>query len=968
MRAAFSLWTLLFVSLACAIPVAAEYERVQAPLPDDPMKVHIYKLDNGLTVFLSENHETPRFYAEISVRAGSKMDPADATGLAHYLEHLLFKGTSKLGTLNHEAEKAHLEQITELYEQHFAEEDPAKRREIYAEINRVSQEAAAVAIANEIDKVYNDMGGHALNAHTWHEETVYKVSLPSNRLEHWATIESERFRDPVFRLFHTELEAVYEEKNRALDSKERLIHDAVYAALFKQHPYGQQPTIGTTEHLKRPSLLKIRDYYNTFYVPNNMAISISGDIDPKATIELIDEHFSSWKSKPVPEVGEWNEPPISGREFVQVQYEGEEYVLLGFRTAPRGHDDEPALKLLDMILDNSVAGLINLNLVQQQRVRNAGSSPAFMNDHGIQHLYGVPKEGQTLEEVEQLLLDQIELVKKGEFDDWILPAIITDFKKNRKAGLESDMSRVMAMTDAFISHTDWRDAVGEIDEMEQVTKEDVVAAAKKYFGEDYVVGYRRDAQHEVPKIEKPQIDPVAIDPTRQSVFAKEIFALPYQPIEPEYIEPGEDYEREELRPGMDFYYAKNPLNDLFTLTITVEFGSHEDNKIAIATQLLDKSGTKALSAEDLKKEWYKIGANFGVSAGDNETYISISGLDENFERALELMMEILSNPQTDDATLEELKQIILVTRADAKKDPGMISTAMSHYVRYGDESYFLRMLPDVDVKALTVDELFDVTRNLLGYEQTISYVGSLPKKKVKNLLKEHHPAEGELKDPPPYRFLRARNPEKTQIFLFDKEMAQAQVRIEFPDAVYDAANETPIDLYNGYFAGGMSGVVFQELREARALAYSAGARYITGSRENDENLMVGVIGTQADKTVDAVEAFLDLFDNLPESPERFAEAVNALDNQYRTSRIDFRGVIGAVRSWERKGLEGDPRAKWFGELQDAELQTMLAFHREHIKGRPKLITIVGEKSRIDLERLEQIGDVTEIDVDTIFVD
>ena len=621
-----------------------------------------------------------------------------------------------------------------------------------------------------------------------------------------------------------------------------------------------------------------------------------------------------------------------------------------------------------MILDNSVAGLINLNLEQQQRVRDAGSSPAFMNDHGVQHLYGVPKEGQTLEEVEQLLLDQIELVKQGEFEDWILPAIITDFKKNQKAALESDMSRVMAMTDAFISHEDWEDVVNEIEEMQKVTKEDVVAVANKYFGEDYIVGFRRDAQHDVPKIEKPQIDPVDIDPTRQSLFAKEVFAMPYQPIDPDYVELGDDYEREELRDGIDFYYAKNPLNDLFTLTITVEFGSHEDNKIAIATQLLDKAGTKELSAEDLKKEWYKIGANFGVSAGDNETFISISGLDENFERALELMMEIMSNPQTDEATLQELKQIILVTRADAKKDPAMVSTAMSHYVRYGDDSYFLRMLPDEDVKALTVDELLDITRNLLGYEQTISYVGSLPKKKVKNLVKKHHPVEGELKDPPPYRFLRARNPEDTQIFLFDKEMAQAQVRIEFPDEVYNAGLETPIDLYNGYFAGGMSGVVFQELREARALAYSAGARYITGSRENDENLMVGVIGTQADKTVDAIEAFLDLFENLPQSPERFAETVNALDNQYRTSRIDFRGVIGAVRSWERKGLEGDPREKWFGELQKADLETMLAFHQAHIKGRPKLITIVGDKSRIDLERLKNIGEVTEIDVETIFVD
>ena len=219
--------SLLALGLALALNAHAGYRRINAPNPNDPMAVQIFQLDNGLTVYLTENHETPRFYAEIAVRAGSKHDPAETTGLAHYLEHLLFKGSETLGTLDYAKEKPHLDRITELYEQHFREKDPAKRAEIYAEINKESQLASQFAIPNEMDKLYKGFGEEHLNAHTWHEETIYKVGLPANRLTQWAKIESGQFARPVFRLFQPELEIVYEEKNQSLDNKVDIIHDAV---------------------------------------------------------------------------------------------------------------------------------------------------------------------------------------------------------------------------------------------------------------------------------------------------------------------------------------------------------------------------------------------------------------------------------------------------------------------------------------------------------------------------------------------------------------------------------------------------------------------------------------------------------------------------------------------------------------------------------------------------------------------
>src|ERR1051325_6605291 len=289
---------LTHISLAIAVVLLAAQtstlggpKRINQPNPKDPMAVQIYELDNGLTVYLTENHQTPRFEAQIAVRAGSKNDPPESTGLAHYLEHMLFKGTTRMGTLDYQKENPHLDRILELYERHFHETDPDKRKAIYAEINQESQAAAPYEIPNEMDKLYKAMGEEGLNAHTSDEETVYQVNLPANRLESWAIIESERFQHPVFRLYQPELEIVYEEKNRTLDNKEAIIEFAVNKLLFKKHPYGQQTTIGEVEHLKNPSLKNMYEYYRKHYVPGNMAIVISGDIEPRKTIKLIEKFF-----------------------------------------------------------------------------------------------------------------------------------------------------------------------------------------------------------------------------------------------------------------------------------------------------------------------------------------------------------------------------------------------------------------------------------------------------------------------------------------------------------------------------------------------------------------------------------------------------------------------------------------------------------------------------------------------------
>lgn len=947
----------------------APFTRIYPPHPDDALNAHIYELNNGLRVYLTQNPQEPRFYAEIAVRAGSKQDPADATGLAHYLEHLLFKGNRSLGTLDYDAERPLLEQIEALYEQHFSETDEQRRADIYAEINRISQQAAMYAVPNEIDTLYNSMGASGLNAHTWHEETVYKVGLPANRLRQWAKIEADRFVNPVFRLFHTELEVVYEEKNRTLDNRGRISYYALADLLYKNHPYGQQSTIGDAEHLKNPSLVYIQDYFDTWYVPNNMAIFISGDIDINETMQIISAEFSDWEAKPLPRQQSWQEDPITSVERVTVTYPGQEEVQMAFRTVPNNHPDKEALMLLDMILDNRTAGLINLNLNQRQRVQAAGSSPEFLNDHGSQRLWGVPREGQTLEQVEALLLEQLDIIKRGEFEDWILPAILNDFRRMDMRGLESNTARVANMRSAFLSSVDWNRHVNQMTRLQAVTRQDIINVANKYFSDDnYVAVHRIDGPAVIPPVDKPQIDPVQIDPSRQSQLAADILAMPYEEIEPTFLEAGRDYQIIEYAPDVPLYYARNPLNELFRLTISIDVGTEENDLLSLASALMGKAGTEHLSAEELQKEWYRLGSDFGLSSSANETSIAISGLDSQFEASLALMLELISAPRADEETFAELKATILQARREQREDPQAISQALYLFNRYGDDSPMLQAMSSDAIRAVELDELLALISGLQHYQHRISYTGSMPLERVTAILRQHHQPGTELLEPPPYRYRRARQIGDNEIYVIHRETAQSQVRLEFPNGTYQEDLVVPASVYNSYFGTSMSSVVFQELREARALAYSAAANYSQGSRLQAQTMVLGAIGSQNDKAVEATATFVELFDNMPRSGERFEDAVNAQINRYRTSTIGFRQIPGTVYAWQQLGLSGDPREQRFARLQEMTLEDLLQFQQTHVAGRAKLISIVGDTNRIDMETLAELGSIRELNVADVFVE
>ena len=968
MKTRLALIPLLVLALAVrapAKPAAPAAPTVPAtldkPLPDDPMGVTIRRLPNGLTVYLSPNKGQPRVTAYIAVRAGSKNDPAEATGQAHYLEHMLFKGTTRLGTLDYAKEAPHLRRIQELYESRAKAADAAARAKLDKLIDAENMADAALTSPNEIDRFYRSIGADSLNAHTSNEETVYEVDLPANRLEAWASVESERFAHPVFRLFPGELEAVYEEKNRSMDNAENILGERAEKAMFKAHPYGTQTTLGTVEHLKNPSLARMQAFYDRWYAPNNMAIALAGDFDPAAAMEIIARRFGSWTAKPLPAPQTWPLPKPKGEERYEVRYEAEEKVLVAWPTAPSSSPDADALVVMDMIMDNAAAGLLNLRLNQAQKVKVSGSYPVLRNDAGEWTMWAAPKKGQTPEEALALLLDTAEALKNGEFDESDLAAVITDFEISQKRRLESNTGRVASMVDSFISYEPWERTASRLERLRKVTKDDVLRVARRYLGPDRIVVFRRDGKPEIAKIDKPGFTPLAIDPTRESPFLKEALAIPAAPIEPRWLVPGRDYQIAPVEGGR-LLSAKNPYNDLFSLEFRFERGWRSNRKLCAALELLELSGAGPYSADEFKKKLYSLGATLSYSCGEQSSAIVLEGIDRNFWPSLELMSQRFDWPNVSSGTLERMIDVDLGEREDEKKDPGSVHRALGQLASRGRESPVLARLTNDELKRLDEPSLKALIRDFPRWQRRVGYVGPRSPSEVAKLLETW----GQYKPTPSRAPVRLLKPARTRLLFANREMVQARVGLFAADEVFDPEHSVDYLFYSQYMGGDMSSVIFQEVREARSLAYSANGGHTSSADKGDETQAWGALGCQADKTPEAVELMLKLFREFPASDKRFHETSKAIEEMYRTNPVEFRAVPSALMSWEDAGITGgDPRPKRFEKALRYSAEDLAKF-AARLKDKPMTVWVLGQRDRVGLDKLRTLGDFEEKSLSDVF--
>ena len=935
-----------------------------------PFPTHIYTLENGLKVYLTENKAEPRVQTYVCVRAGSKYDPSYATGLAHYLEHIMFKGNSKIGALNWKKEEPLLLEIEALFNQYGKTIKEEERKKIYAQIDSLSAIAAQYVVPQEYDRLVGEMGAKGTNAFTWIDQTVYVNDIPSNAIERWLKLEAVRFGEMAPRLFHTELEAVYEEKNRSLDNDGSKVWEGMFHELFKGHPYGDQTTIGTIENLKNPSITEIKNFFDKWYVPNNMAICMSGDLNHEEVIKKIEKYWGKKKAKSL------DEPmfaPLNTRDKAiekTVTGPDAESVNIAFSFPGYGHQDALMMELLMEVLYNGQAGLIDLNINAEQKALGAYAGGFRMRDYSMLYLSAQAREGQSLEEVKELLLAQIDSIKAGSIDDNLLEAIMLNRIKSTAQENLTNRGRARNFIRAFIWGADWKEYASEEDQLSKVSKKDLAAFAKRCLTNDHVVIYKRKGDKgTIQKVEKPAITPLDLEANREksSKFAKKLAKVKMATIAPQFLDFEKDLEQFNWKKGERLLYKKNTDNTIFKLYYVVEVGSYNDPTLALAIQYLDYLGTSTLSNKELLQKFYSLGASYSVSASQEQVYVMVEGLAQNFEETLRLFESLLNDAQANEKALDKLIGGILAERANAKLDKGTIlKGAMLNYAKYGTASPYFHQLSEKELKALTSKVLLSKIDYLNTLEHSILYYGPTTADEVKAKLQKYHDAKEVLKPCPKIAPKTAIIPSTRQLYFIDYDMVQAEVLFVSPSIPYSADILSEATLFRAYFGGGLSSIVFQYLREAQALAYSVRSNYEYGTRLGEHNYVVSYIGTQSDKLDEAMKGMQALLDTMPYAERNFQSAKQNVLESMRTQRIVREGVLFEYIRLERKGINDDPRATIYTGVQALEFNDINTFHANYIANQPQTIIVIGDIDKVNMENLKQWGELHVLTLEQVF--
>lgn len=961
--------SLLSVVALMLVLVSCGKQRAYETVPCDPMKSRIYTLDNGLKVYLTVNKEAPRIQTYIPVRVGGKNDPAETTGLAHYFEHLMFKGTESFGTQNYAEEKPFLDQIEALFEVYRTKTDEAERTELYRQIDSLSYEASKLSIPNEYDKLMAAIGANGTNAYTSFDVTCYVEDIPSNQLENWAKIQADRFKHNVIRGFHTELETVYEEKNMSLTNDSRKLVEAIFSALFTKHPYGTQTVLGTQEHLKNPSITNIKNYYKQWYVPNNMAICMSGDFDFDKVMEVIEKHFGDMQpNKDLQMLSFEPEAPLAAPVEKEVWGLEAENLALAWRFAGAASDEALMLSVVDAIMNNGKAGLIDLNLMQEQKLLYAGSFPYDQADYTVYFMQGSPKQGQSLEEVKELLLGQIDLLRKGEWDESLLAAGVANYKLQVQQMLEENSSRADLFVQSFVNGMDWADMVNRVERMEKITKADVVAFANEYLKDsNYAVVYKRQGQDpNVKKIAKPAITPIFMNRDTTSAFLREVQASVVSPIEPVFVDFNKDM-NQGIVGKLPLLYKKNEMNDLFQLSYIFDFGSNEIKALGTASDYLDYLGTSDMSAAEIKQAFYNLACNYSVSVSSVQTIVSVSGLSENMEEAVSLLEKVMTDAQPNRAAYENLVADILKSRADNKANQATNFSRLRQYGLYGAHNPSKNILLESELKQMKPEVLTETIAQLPGLEHRVLYYGPMSMDEVTTAIGRLHKVPETMKHVDKNETFQYQRADENIVYIAPYDANQIYMSaVSNQGEKFDVTKTPVITLYNEYFGGGMNSIVFQEMREARGLAYSASARMVEPWRVEDPGYYWTYIATQNDKMIDALNAFDEIINQMPVSEKAFDIAKESLISRLRTERITRFGVLDYYLVQEDLGLSEDTRKQLYEAVQQMRLEDVVAYQQANVKDRKYITCILGRESDLDMKSLEKWGKIVRLTQKDIF--
>lgn len=959
----------LCTMLASCQPGHDPSTKEQPVLADDPMATHIYTLKNGLKVYLTVNHDEPRIQTYVAVRTGSRNDPAESTGLAHYLEHLMFKGTTRYGTLDYAREKPLLDSIEAQYEVYGHTQDEAARRAIYARIDSFSHEASKYAIANEYDKMMAGIGSTGSNAYTSTDVTCYEENIPCHALEPWARVQAERFRNMVIRGFHTELEAVYEEYNMGFTRDFRKMNNALYAILFPHHPYGTQTTIGTQQHLKNPSLRNVMQYYHEWYVPNNVAICMSGDLDPDATVRVIEKYFGDWQpSDSLPQRDFPQEQPLTAPHDTTVVGLETPMVALGWRLPAKSAPQYQLMVVVNQVLNNGKCGLFDQNLNSAQRVMQSETFVDGMTDQSVFWAIGTPKEGQSLEEVRSLMMQQVRQLTSGQWDESLLRAILNNMKRRQLEDLQSNEIRAGRLVDAFVAGQPWADAVGEMQRLDTLTKKTVVDCARRMLTDGYACVYKRQGiDTTAKKIEKPHISPIETNRDKTSPFVDSVLSMPVAEVEPVFVDFSRDVQQGTLLGGNELLAHRDVASQLFSLTFVFERGTKEAPALAVAEHYLPYLGTDSLDATQLQARLYALACDATLSTGDGRTRLTLSGLADNMQEALRLTERWIATAQPDTAIYAQVVSDILKQRADNKANQRYCFYALTRYGSYGPHNSVTDALDAAQMRQLGAAGVLQSLRSLSGVAQHVLYYGPLETTQVSRMINDMHPMSEHPVAAHPGQFYTPLKVQDSQVIIAPFQAKNTYMRgYSSRGEAFDLSLMPYADVFNEYFGGGMNCIVFQELRESRGLAYSAGARFEQATDADDKECFYTNIITQNDKLRDCLTVFDQIVEHMPQSESAFALARDAVLKRLSTERTLRESILFYYLRCRDLGLDDDPDKVVYEQVKGMTLDSLMDFHKREIAQRKYHLLLLGDEGDWDLKSLEQRGTLHRVSLEDIF--
>ena len=934
------------------------------------LEVKELKLSNGMTVWLNEDHSQPKVFGAVVVKAGAKDCPN--TGIAHYFEHIMFKGTDRIGTTDYAAEKPWLDSISAQYDLLSQTKDEATRTRIQKHINELSVKASDYVIPNEYSRLISKYGGSSLNAGTGQDVTFYHNSFLPQFMEQWCWLNSERLITPVFRGFQGELENVYEEKNRAADDMGD-VQDKIFKAVFKTQPYAY-PVLGSTENLKNPRLSDMAAFFRKYYVASNMGLILCGDITPDSTLmALLEKTFGRVQTGPVPERHRSPMPIITAGEREEIKLPipiiGAEALVFN---APTEYDaDANALDLANMLLYNGKAGLLD-SLVNEHKLMMAAAMAVGLDDAAGSAIAVIPNLFGKMKKAEARVLEQLQQVMDGNFSEEQVEVLKQEMLMDAQRELETISSRSQRMVMTFSKGRSWLDVLDKIEGIRQLTKADVVAAARKYYGANYITLSKKYGMPEKETLKQPGYKPISpknLD--AKSVFAYQLEQIPVRDMAVRTVDFGQDIVIKPLNNHVTLYYKENPVNDVFTFSLRYKDGELHTPALRVLGSCLSQLGTDSLNRQQLGQAWQRIGATMEVVPGDVAFSINLTGPDKQLVPALQLLAHFLHSAKGDSDALKDAKDEDKIERKSFGKQKDDVLRPAIHRIIYGEKSSYLTQLSRKEVKALKNEDLLNLFRELQQYDCELFYCGRQPIEFVATQSQYVLPL-AQCTKPLADTFRAPLQYDEPVVYFYNVPKSRQNYVVS-----YDAIGTLPTSedrvkfkLWDEYIGGGMSSVLFQNIREFRSLAYSTGGSAFTTSLAQHPDASQGyvtVTGTQADKTLEALSTIDSLLHQLPMKENNLDAARQSVLNDIQNNYPTFRTLGKYVANQLRDGYVSDPNSDIARGIPSVTAQDIIQFHQKHVTpNKNRIWIVIGDRKLTDMNSLARFGKIVELKKEDVY--